>query len=130
MTLEQQQRVKTRTAEQSASIAAIEAERRREAESARILAERKIEEAEIERQQIVRTRQVEAEREVAIREIEQQQATEIASQARAIAVAANRKSSHRQKPGQVKHWLKPYRPSRMWKPPARLRRPTVPNRLP
>ncbi|OSL89814.1 inner membrane protein YqiK, partial [Escherichia coli T426] len=29
MTLEQQQRVKTRTAEQSASIAAIEAERRR-----------------------------------------------------------------------------------------------------
>ncbi|EFM8799042.1 flotillin family protein [Escherichia coli] len=73
MTLEQQQRVKTRTAEQSASIAAIEAERRREAESARILAERKIEEAE---------------REVAIREIEQQQATEIASQARAIAVAA------------------------------------------
>ncbi|EFG0143860.1 flotillin family protein [Escherichia coli] len=88
MTLEQQQRVKTRTAEQSASIAAIEAERRREAESARILAERKIEEAEIERQQIVRTRQVEAEREVAIREIEQQQATEIASQARAIAVAA------------------------------------------
>ncbi|HGV3650104.1 TPA: flotillin domain-containing protein, partial [Escherichia coli] len=87
-TLEQQQRVKTRTAEQSASIAAIEAERRREAESARILAERKIEEAEIERQQIVRTRQVEAEREVAIREIEQQQATEIASQARAIAVAA------------------------------------------
>ncbi|EGO5720884.1 flotillin family protein [Escherichia coli] len=88
MTLVQQQRVKTRTAEQSASIAAIEAERRREAESARILAERKIEEAEIERQQIVRTRQVEAEREVAIREIEQQQATEIASQARAIAVAA------------------------------------------
>lgn len=130
MTLEQQQRVKTRTAEQSASIAAIEAERRREAESARILAERKIEEAEIERQQIVRTRQVEAEREVAIREIEQQQATEIASQARAIAVAAKSEEQSQAEPGQVKHWLKPYRPSRMWKPPARQRRPTVPNRLP
>ncbi|GHL51332.1 flotillin [Escherichia coli] len=101
MTLEQQQRVKTRTAEQSASIAAIEAERRREAESARILAERKIEEAEIERQQIVRTRQVEAEREVAIREIEQQQATEIASQARAIAVAAKSEEQSQAEAGQV-----------------------------
>lgn len=42
MTLEQEQQVKTRTAEQNARIAAFEAERRREAEQTRILAERQI----------------------------------------------------------------------------------------
>ena len=36
MTLEQEQQVKTRTAEQNAKIAAFEAERRREAEQTRI----------------------------------------------------------------------------------------------
>lgn len=87
MTLEQQQ-VKTRTAEQNARIAGIEAERHREAEQARILAERQIQESEIEREQAVRTRKVEADRNVSIKEIEQQQATEIASQEKSIAIAA------------------------------------------
>ncbi|MGA0421928.1 hypothetical protein ACO2XV_06575 [Escherichia coli] len=45
-TLEQEQQVKTRTAEQNARIAAFEAERRREAEQTRILAERQIQETE------------------------------------------------------------------------------------
>ena len=80
MTLEQEQQVKTRTAEQNAKIAAFEAERRREAEQTRILAERQI--------QAVRSRKVEAEREVRIKEIEQQQVTEIANQTKSIAIAA------------------------------------------
>ncbi|TKV21418.1 flotillin, partial [Citrobacter sp. TBCS-14] len=46
MTLEQEQQVKTRTAEQNAKIAAFEAERHREAEQTRILAERQIQETE------------------------------------------------------------------------------------
>ncbi|ENC7867714.1 flotillin family protein [Escherichia coli] len=86
MTLEQQ--VKTRTAEQNARIAAFEAERRREAEQTRILAERQIQETEIDREQAVRSRKVEAEREVRIKEIEQQQVTEIANQTKSIAIAA------------------------------------------
>ena len=85
MTLEQ---VKTRTAEQNAKIAAFEAERHREAEQTRILAERQIQETEIEREQAVRSRKVEAEREVRIKEIEQQQVTEIANQTKSIAIAA------------------------------------------
>nr|WP_096856101.1 flotillin family protein [Escherichia coli] len=80
MTLEQEQQVKTRTAEQNAKIAAFEAERRREAEQTRILAERQIQETEIDREQ--------AEREVRIKEIEQQQVTEIANQTKSIAIAA------------------------------------------
>ncbi|ECD5598413.1 flotillin family protein [Salmonella enterica subsp. enterica serovar Minnesota] len=84
MTLEQEQQVKTRTAEQNAKIAAFEAERHREAEQTRILAER----TEIEREQAVRSRKVEAEREVRIKEIEQQQVTEIANQTKSIAIAA------------------------------------------
>ncbi|EOU1026341.1 hypothetical protein ACKMWC_004422, partial [Shigella flexneri] len=79
---------KTRTAEQNARIAAFEAERRREAEQTRILAERQIQETEIEREQAVRSRKVEAEREVRIKEIEQQQVTEIANQTKSIAIAA------------------------------------------
>ncbi|EET4189511.1 flotillin family protein [Escherichia coli] len=90
MTLEQEQeqQVKTRTAEQNARIAAFEAERRREAEQTRILAERQIQETEIEREQAVCSRKVEAEREVRIKEIEQQQVTEIANQTKSIAIAA------------------------------------------
>ncbi len=65
-----------------------EAERRREAEQTRILAERQIQETEIEREQAVRSRKVEAEREVRIKEIEQQQVTEIANQTKSIAIAA------------------------------------------
>ncbi|HFK8091853.1 TPA: flotillin family protein [Escherichia coli] len=85
---EQEQQVKTRTAEQNAKIAAFEAERRREAEQTRILAERQIQETEIDREQAVRSRKVEAEREVRIKEIEQQQVTEIANQTKSIAIAA------------------------------------------
>lgn len=88
MTLEQEQQVKTRTAEQNAKIAAFEAERHREAEQTRILAERQIQESEIEREQAVRSRKVDAEREVRIKEIEQQQVTEIANQTKSIAIAA------------------------------------------
>lgn len=88
MTLEQEQQVKTRTAEQNARIAAFEAERRHEAEQTRILAERQIQETEIDREQAVRSRKVEAEREVRIKEIEQQQVTEIANQTKSIAIAA------------------------------------------
>lgn len=88
MTLEQEQQVKTRTAEQNAKIAAFEAERHREAEQTRILAERQIQETEIEHEQAVRSRKVEAEREVRIKEIEQQQVTEIANQTKSIAIAA------------------------------------------
>ncbi len=65
-----------------------EAERHREAEQTRILAERQIQETEIEREQAVRSRKVEAEREVRIKEIEQQQVTEIANQTKSIAIAA------------------------------------------
>ncbi|VDY98467.1 Inner membrane protein yqiK [Escherichia coli] len=81
-------RLKPRTAEQNAKIAAFEAERRREAEQTRILAERQIQETEIDREQAVRSRKVEAEREVRIKEIEQQQVTEIANQTKSIAIAA------------------------------------------
>lgn len=88
MTLEQEQQIKTRTAEQNAKIATFEAERRREAEGSRILSEQQIQQAEIERDQAVRSRKVEAERAVNIKEIEQQQVTEIASQDKAIAIAA------------------------------------------
>ncbi|EEC7722869.1 flotillin family protein, partial [Shigella dysenteriae] len=84
MTLEQEQQVK----KQNAKIAAFEAERRREAEQTRILAERQIQETEIDREQAVRSRKVEAEREVRIKEIEQQQVTEIANQTKSIAIAA------------------------------------------
>ena len=81
-----EQQVKTRTAEQNARIAAFEAERRREAEQTRILAERQIQETEIEREQAARSRKVEAEREVRIKEIEQQQVTEIVNQTKSIAI--------------------------------------------
>ncbi|MHC0039837.1 hypothetical protein, partial [Pseudoneobacillus sp. C159] len=47
MTFDQEQQVKTRSAEQSANIAVFEAERRREAEQSRISTERQIQEAEI-----------------------------------------------------------------------------------
>lgn len=87
MTLEQEQQVKTRTAEQNAKIAAFEAERHREAEQTRILAERQIQRrrSNVSKQY---GRKVEAEREVRIKEIEQQQVTEIANQTKSIAIAA------------------------------------------
>lgn len=88
MSLEQEQQIKTRTAEQNSKIATFEAERRREAEQSRILAERQIQEAEIERKQVLKTREAEANREIQVKEIEQARVTEIAQQDKAIAIAA------------------------------------------
>ena len=68
-------------------LVAFEAERRREAEQTRILAERQIQETEIERTGRP-LKKGEAEREVRIKEIEQQQVTEIANQTKSIAIAA------------------------------------------
>jgi uncharacterized membrane protein YqiK len=86
-TLEQQQQVATREAEQAALVAATQAQRRREAEQARIDAERQVKEAEVAREQAVRQKQIDADRTVQIAEIEQQRATEIATQDKAIQVA-------------------------------------------
>ncbi len=74
--LMQDQEVKIRTAEASASIAQQEAERRRDAEHARISADRSIAESEIEKRRIVEQRDIERER-----------AVHIAQQEREIAVA-------------------------------------------
>jgi uncharacterized membrane protein YqiK len=74
--LMQDQEVKVRTAEASALIAQQEAERRREAEEAKIVAERAIAEAEIEKRRIIEQRDIERER-----------AVRIASQEREIAVS-------------------------------------------
>ncbi len=87
MTLEQEQQVKTRTAEQNAKIAAFEAERRREAEQTRIWLNDRFRNGN--RPRTGRPlKKVEAEREVRIKEIEQQQVTEIANQTKSIAIAA------------------------------------------
>lgn len=74
--LMQDQEVKIRAAEAAASIAQQEAERRREAEQAKIGADRSIAEAEIEKRRVVEQRDVERER-----------AVRIAQQEREIAVA-------------------------------------------
>ena len=74
--LTQDQEVKTRAAESAAMIAQQEAERRREAEQARITADRAIAEAEIEKRRVIEQR-----------EIERQRALQIAEQERQIAVA-------------------------------------------
>lgn len=88
MSLDQEQQIKTRSAEQSSKIATYEAERRREAEQSRIMSERQIQEAEIESKQVLKTREVEASRDVQVKEIEQTRVTEIAQQDKAIAIAA------------------------------------------
>ena len=86
-TLEQHQQVATREAEQQALVAATQAQRKREAEQARIDAERLVKEAEVAREQAVRQKQIDADRTVQIAEIEQQRATQIANQERSILVA-------------------------------------------
>lgn len=88
MTLAQEQEVRMRKAEQTAKIASIEAERKREAEQSQIVADRQIREAGIERDKQVRTRTVEAERDVQVARTEQEKINEIAAQDKAIAIAA------------------------------------------
>jgi uncharacterized membrane protein YqiK len=86
-TLEQQQQVATREAEQGSQVAMIQAQRRREAEQARIDAERLVKEAEVAREQAVKQRQIDADRTVQIAQIDQERATQIANQERLILVA-------------------------------------------
>jgi uncharacterized membrane protein YqiK len=85
--LAQSQDVSAREAEQAATVAKVQAAKMREAEEAKIMAQRQIREAEVAKQQAVRQREVEAEREVQIASIEQQRATQIAEQSKAISVA-------------------------------------------
>jgi len=75
-TLQQQQEVATREAEQAALVAATQAQRKREAEQARIDAERQVREAEVAR-----------DRQVKVAQIDQERATQIADQERNILVA-------------------------------------------
>jgi uncharacterized membrane protein YqiK len=75
-TLQQQQEVATREAEQAALVAATQAQRKREAEQARIDAERQVREAEVAR-----------DRQVKVAQIDQERATQIADQERSILVA-------------------------------------------
>jgi uncharacterized membrane protein YqiK len=86
-TLAQQQDIATREAEQNAQVAAIQAQRKREAEQAQIDAERQVKEAEVVRDQAVRQKQIDADRTVQIAEIEQQRATQIADQDKSIVIA-------------------------------------------
>lgn len=86
-TLTQQQDVSVREAEQAAQVAAIQAQRKRESEQARIDAERQVKEAEVTRDLAVRQKEIEADRSVKIAEIEQQRATQIANQEKAILIA-------------------------------------------
>jgi uncharacterized membrane protein YqiK len=88
MTLAQEQEVRNRKAEQNAKIASIEAERKREAEQALIVADRQTREAGIERDKAVRMRTVEAERDIQVARTEQEKINEIAVQDKAIAIAA------------------------------------------
>ena len=86
-TLTQQQEVATREAEQTAAVASIQAQRKREAEQARIDAERQVKEAEVQRELAVKQKQIDADRNVQIAEIDQQKATQIATQEKAISIA-------------------------------------------
>jgi uncharacterized membrane protein YqiK len=88
-TLAQQQEVSTREAEQSAAVASIQAQRKREAEQARIDAERQVKEAEVQRELAVKQKQIEADRNVQMAEIDQKKATQMAGidQAKATQMA-------------------------------------------
>jgi uncharacterized membrane protein YqiK len=86
-TLEQQQQVATREAEQAALVAATQAQRRREAEQARIDAERQVKEAEVAREQAVKQKQIDADRTVQVAQIDQERVAQIANQERLILVA-------------------------------------------
>jgi uncharacterized membrane protein YqiK len=86
-TLNQQQDVSVREAEQGAQVATMQAQRKRESEQARIDAERLIREAEVQRDFAVRQKVIDADRLVKIAEIEQQRATQTATQEKAIVIA-------------------------------------------
>lgn len=86
-TLAQQQEIATREAEQSALVASTQAQRHREAEQARIDAERQVKEAEVVRELAVKQKQIDADRSVQIAQIDQERATQIANQEKAILVA-------------------------------------------
>jgi uncharacterized membrane protein YqiK len=94
--LSQDQEVKVRAAEAAATIAQQQAERRREAEEARIASERAIAEAEIEKRRLIEQRDIERERAVRIaqqeREIAVSRKSEEESAAKATADAALAKS--------------------------------------
>jgi len=85
--LDQQREVSTRAAEQAAHVAAFQAQRKQEAEQARITAERQIKEAEVERDRAVKSRQIEADRNVEVSQVEQKKTIEIAQQDKAISIA-------------------------------------------
>jgi uncharacterized membrane protein YqiK len=94
--LMQDQEVKVRAAEAAATIAQQQAERRREAEEARIASERAIAEAEIQKRRLIEQRDIERERAVRIaqqeREIAVSQKSQEESAAKAMADAALAKS--------------------------------------
>jgi uncharacterized membrane protein YqiK len=97
-TLAQQREIETTRAEQVALIAAQQAERSREAETAkieaerqvgqrRIEAEREIKAAEIEKNLVIQTREIEQERQAELKRAEQRKQVEIARQDTQIAIA-------------------------------------------
>lgn len=77
--LEQQREVQTRAAEQAAQIAAEQAVREREAETAKILASQRTREADIESNQIVAERQISMDKQVREQEIHKEQTLESAA---------------------------------------------------
>lgn len=94
--LAQDQEVKVRAAEAAATIAQQQAERRREAEEAKIASERAIAEAEIQKRRMIEQRDIERERAVRIaqqeREIAVSQKSQEESAAKALADTALAKS--------------------------------------
>jgi len=68
-------------------VAAFQAQRKQEAEQARITAERQIKEAEVERDRAVKARQIDADRNVEVAQVEQKRTIEIAQQDKAILIA-------------------------------------------
>lgn len=85
--LDQERKVREATATQNASVAAFEAEKKRESELASITAERQVKEAEVERDRSVKQRQIEAERELEVASVEKEKIAKLADQDRLIAVS-------------------------------------------
>ncbi|MGR9107653.1 MAG: flotillin domain-containing protein [Gammaproteobacteria bacterium] len=96
--LDQQQAVSKQRAEQAALVAAIEAEKSRESEQAKIAAkqqidqsrigaERQVRESEVERDQLIKQREIEAQQQVEVARINQQKVMAIADQDKSISVA-------------------------------------------
>jgi len=85
--LDQDREVKVRAAEASAQIAREEADRRREAEEARIQSERAIAESNIQRQRAVEEREIERQRTIRIAEQEREIAVSVKSEEESAAKA-------------------------------------------